>query len=796
MARPKTLSSHAGDGWSDLFLPYQEIGAHVLDASGAYGIDAAQILPKPLQLSDGASLGGGARTGGKAPTNFASLQTLSDYLVNGYWNATGDSPHHWQSHTISVNISTLSADEQTLARQALTTWTDVANIAFMFTTGSANITFDNSGTGQAVTPTSYGSDGLTTSATVHISSDWAGGSRDIHSYVFQTYIHEIGHALGLGHLGPYNGGTTNDAYKSTSVFQNDTWQWSVMSYNDQANYGGSTADNVITPMMADIAAIQSIYGYAQTRTGNTTYGFHSNAGAFYDFANYATAPALTIYDLGGINTLNVSGYANNQTIDLHVGMFSSVGGLTNNIALYTSMQNAVGGTGNDHIVGNDEKNQISGNSGVDTIFGFGNDDQLFGNDGDDAVWGGSGNDYMEAGSGNDLLAGEDGNDTVYGEQGNDQLVGGYGADKAYGGDDNDTLVGSDGNDILLGENGDDTLEGGIDTNTLNGGAGNDMLIVGDGSDYLDGGDGFDTMVFRKATVADWQSGVLDATVANDVWANWEAIQGSSGADTIRTNSWGYSIALYGGDGNDILATGVDGDVNDTINGQAGDDSIAGGNGADGLYGASGNDVIHGDAGNDHMNGGSGNDTMYGGLGNDTYVVNAIGDVVSETGGDGTDLVISSVTWRLGAGQEDLELTGSSRINGQGNAGDNVITGNVAHNVLDGGSGRDTFVFATLLSTAKPTADTINDFSHKDDTIDLDRTVFSGMKAGTLSSSSFQLLSSGTSSKGLDLNDFILYDKSDGDLYFDRDGSKGRYDRVLFAHVVDGTAMSNTDFHIV
>jgi serralysin len=78
---------------------------------------------------------------------------------------------------------------------------------------------------------------------------------------------------------------------------------------------------------------------------------------------------------------------------------------------------------------------------------------------------------------------------------------------------------------------------------------------------------------------------------------------------------------------------------------------------------------------------------------------------------------------------------------------------------------------------------------------LDNAVFSSLKTGTLSSSSFQLISSGTSSKGVDSNDFILYDKSDGDLYFDRDGSKGRYHRVLFAHVVDGTAMSNIDFHI-
>jgi hypothetical protein len=47
--------------------------------------------------------------------------------------------------------------------------------------------------------------------------------------------------------------------------------------------------------------------------------------------NYTSAPALTIYDSGGNDTLDCSGYSAAQTIDLHAGAFSSIGGLVNNI---------------------------------------------------------------------------------------------------------------------------------------------------------------------------------------------------------------------------------------------------------------------------------------------------------------------------------------------------------------------------------------------------------------------------------------------------------------------------------
>ena len=86
------------------------------------------------------------------------------------------------------------------------------------------------------------------------------------------------------------------------------------------NYSGSSYRYVITPQMADIYAVGSMYGAAtSTRTGDTVYGFNSNAGAVFNFAAYSPAPALTIYDSGGNDTLDCSGYSAAQTIDLHAG---------------------------------------------------------------------------------------------------------------------------------------------------------------------------------------------------------------------------------------------------------------------------------------------------------------------------------------------------------------------------------------------------------------------------------------------------------------------------------------------
>lgn len=299
-----------------------------------------------------------------------TISQLAAYLVSGYWSWAGTVAHHWASNTITYNLGNLNTSERSLALAALADWSEVANVTFV-AASSANINFNHNGNMQASTSGSWTGSGQMTSATVDISSNWITTyGATIYSYGFQTYIHEIGHALGLGHQGPYNGSGT---YGTSNVYANDTWQFSVMSYFSQPNYGGGSYDYVITPEMADIAAVQSIYGAPATRAGSTTYGFNSNAGSIYDFSQYAGSGTLafTIYDSGGSDTLDCSNYAQNQTIDLTPGAFCSIGGYVHNIAVYTTtvLEGAVGGRGSDTIIGNSANNTLVGAGGNDSIDG-------------------------------------------------------------------------------------------------------------------------------------------------------------------------------------------------------------------------------------------------------------------------------------------------------------------------------------------------------------------------------------------------------------------------------------------
>ena len=582
--------------------------------------------------------------------------------------------------TLTADVTSLTPEEQQLARWALEAWTNVTGIEFRFVSGDAHITFDHDvgettalGYGGAI---AFGPDGEILKSGVHISTSLIEDSgAAIDSSTFFVFIHEIGHALGLGHPGNYARDDENPSatYPDDAKFLNDSLQASVMSYFDQTGntYIDASYANPVTPMIADIIAVQDLYGVPDDiNTGDTVYG--SNAGGYLgqlfaamsgeepDSDVYAGGPvALTIYDTAGTDTLDLRWDADDQRVDLRPEGISDVVGLTGNVVIArdTVIENFVAGSGNDEVTGNDAANRLEGRTGNDTLRGGSGADRLEGGAGNDRLDGGAGADVMDGGTGRDLLRHE-GSDAGVSVNFSTGTVGGGHAEGdtfenmegVIGSAHADTLTGGDGNDWLAGKGGDDVLSGG---------AGNDNLVGGTGADAMDGGAGHDRLRYggSDAGVAvDLSAGTARGGEAEgDTFENVEEIVGSAHADT-----------LTGGDGNDWLV------------GQGGNDMLAGG---------AGNDNLAGGAGADAMDGGAGHDRLrYGGSDAGVAVDLSAG---TARGGEAEGDTFENVEGVGGSRHADTLTGGSGNDWLGGNAGDDMLTGGGGADRLEGGAGGDT-----------------------------------------------------------------------------------------------------------
>lgn len=204
---------------------------------------------------------------------------------------------------------------------------------------------------------------------------------------FRTLLHEIGHALGISHPGNYNAAPdVTLTYEANAEYYQDSLQYTIMSYFPSSSTGAIRNSFAATPLAHDIAAIQSIYGANMTtRIGDTVYGFHSNAGRdAFDFT-LNVQPVVAIWDAGGRDTLDFSGWNSNSKIDLAPGGSSNGGGQTDNvqIAFGTMIEDAIGGGGNDVITGNAGNNVLRGGAGSDSLAGGAGFDQEEGGAGAD-----------------------------------------------------------------------------------------------------------------------------------------------------------------------------------------------------------------------------------------------------------------------------------------------------------------------------------------------------------------------------------------------------------------------------
>jgi Ca2+-binding RTX toxin-like protein len=410
------------------------------------------------------------------------------------------------------------------------------------------------------------------------------------------------------------------------------------------------------------------------------------------------------------------------------------------------------GTANLSGTGNELDNVITGNSGDNLLQGMEGNDTLIGNAGNDTLDGGAGSDIMLGGTGNDTYVVDNLTDTVAEQagQGMDTIVSPFdytlgasvenltltegSALTGTGNELDNTIIGNSNDNTLTGLAGNDTLDGGAGADILIGGTGNDTYVVdsladqtvelaAEGVDTVKSnltwelGDNLDNLTLTGTSAIDGTGNVLDNVIIGNIADNTltslegndtlnggagvNMLIGGTGNDTYVVDNSGDAVIENSGEGVDqvksnITYTLTDNVENLTLTG-AGNTSatgntlnnvLTGNTGDNPLYGMAGNDSLSGDLGNDLLDGGAGADAMAGKAGDDIYVVDNIGDVVTENINEGTDTVQSSITYTIGANVENLTLTGTASINGTGNAQENIITGNSGANLLDGGEGAD------------------------------------------------------------------------------------------------------------
>lgn len=299
--------------------------------------------------------------------------------------------------------SSLSHDQRESVRDAVAAIAAVANITFtetrddQYELGEIRLAITESRVEEGAAAWAYYPSTRPAGGDVWFSdSIFSGQAMPPLSARYYVLLHELGHSLGLKH--PFSEEGSSGPVLSSGPNGTDSLFYSVMSYTSDPTGNGYFPDRYpSTLMLLDIQALQYLYGANRNHASGDTIYYFTDTEKYWE----------TLWDGGGINTIDYTASYTGATIDLREGSWSSLGKpiefRSNGVLQYTDERTvwiaygteivaARGSKADDTIFGNELDNYLYGHSGDDTLYGFG---------GDDILVGGSGSNYLDGGDGYD-----------------------------------------------------------------------------------------------------------------------------------------------------------------------------------------------------------------------------------------------------------------------------------------------------------------------------------------------------------------------------------------------------------